>query len=292
MNTSDENFWSEFLEESDETSAPLQAGFHLGDPASKRVIQAVRELYRIDEDDRLSVQRSWERIVHMEQSSEPLAVPGTLARAENVPLVPKRAFRQRPRVLVACTLALLLIGSMMSILYLVAQKGSQQGALPTNTPLPGQRQGTPALLRLGTHLGKLALDMPVADVQALFKPSHPTDKGFAFGLNYQEYVDEGFMVFFDSSTKVKQIVTWSPSQGITLEGFALGMSLAQFTQIYHQGAVASLDIYKRTISPVFMKGALFAVSVADTYGTTLWAIFDGHQKAIQLTLLLSTMNRT
>lgn len=282
MNDKDEDFLSEFFAESGTASVHSLSDMSAQDTVDKQVILAVRELYRVDEADNRSVQRAWEQIVQMglpeQQSTVPLKIPGVFSQAA-VPQTRKKTRRWRSNALAACIIALVLVGSMTSLLLVLAQKNGQQG-VATHTPSP---QGTQPLPPLGTHLERVALGMSSMDFLDLLKPDPDLFKGSFHKMLAFQSSTHGVMALFDSLTKAVQIVSWTPEMGTTAEGFTIGMSFNQFIQIYKQFTIVTIDAFNQQ-STLFVKQPVFVALVTDRYNTALWAVFDKDQKAIELVI--------
>lgn len=287
MTGKNEDFWQEMLEDGADGQ---HMASQLQDQASQRAVQAVRDLYRIDEDDQQSVQRAWARLTQRVQATAVEQDVSVRLKTPEMGLLFKRpgeggkpTLQRRWALLVACITAFLLLGSFVSLLVVLPGQGARTG---TTAPT---RQGTQITTQLGTHLGDIALGESLDDVVALLRPAQPDTKGIAFPdskLISLKYTKIGVQIFYDSDSHVMQIAVWAPFNGATAEHFAPGMSFSQFTHIYPQAPLMQSDeivFYQKTFLPFSQKIASGAL-VDDGHGTRLLVFFDANQVALLLVL--------
>lgn len=262
------------------------------DPASQRTIQAIHDLYRIDTADQQSVQRAWKRLIQRSQEtvSEQVFTPHMerseagriLKRSDG--MYRRRTSRRRWTLLAACLTAFVLLGSVVSLLTILPQGRSPQGAhVGTTTPMQ-QRTQTP--IQLGRDVGNVALGEMIEDINVLYKSSLP-EKGISPMLNlpYLRYQKVGLQIVY-SDNHVIQIAVWPPFRGMTAEHFGPGMSFNQLTRTYpHFTPIKPLDLvlYQKSF-PFLFPEINSGVSVDDGHGTILQVCFDANQVAMLLIL--------
>ncbi|MBV9709949.1 MAG: hypothetical protein JO011_03405 [Ktedonobacteraceae bacterium] len=289
MNNQDKHFWFKFKED------------ELKDAGTRRVLETMRNIYSVNEDDRQSVQHAWQRIsssmeqertqlrkhasrlngLHNFSPSFSLMDPGSNAPIE------RSSMRRRFEVLVALGVIFLLVGSMIGIFAYRHSMSSSQA---------GKHTQSPASQRLGSILGPLSLGMVKKSfeergVVGVFIPRN-NNQSLAFYCRH-----DNCWVMFESTLArseptVAQIFAWGRFQGKTAEGFKLGMSLDQFNSLYK-----SNQFQRKTFTladfpvigprfPIYVprNDVGIVVSVRDTYGTTLWVLFSQYRQATEIGL--------
>jgi hypothetical protein len=306
MTNQDERFWSEFPED------------ELKDPASRHVLAALSDVYRIDGDDQQSVQRAWQRItssmdqeqqqqrvasnMHQEQQQRRISRLNTLHEfpasfsfigAKKPGHVQRSSARRRIDILVALGIIFLLVGSMIGVFAYRQSTSSSQPGKPT--PALTQQPNTPIVSkRLGTSLGIFSLGLSLENLQSSSICQLP---GYPIGNLWNYRCEKGtlFVSFNGPHTQLGaeavQLDARPGFPGSTAEGLRIYMSHGYFNSLYqqfHPQEVKINSILPQRSLP-FAPDILLTASnpvafVKDANGTTLWVVFDLNQRIVQIVL--------
>lgn len=297
MNNQDERFWSEFSE--DEAK----------DPANRRILAALQDVYRIDEDDQRSVQRVWTRFAaSMEQGQQQKQHISRFAtlheQSASFALVGAKKPVQRNRTrrhidtLVALGIIFLLVGSMLGIIVLHNAGSSKVGGHPTLVATPTLNTSA-APKRLGKTLEQFYLGMSIKN---FLRKQQETPVCYSVALDslqtyrcpvYDLYISFGpvpYKASFQDKTsfQVIRLVAWGKFSGKTAEGLSSGMSYDQFQALYQKFQIHIEPLYKfqaNTLTfPMLVGNPVMVAVVIDRYGTTLTVLFNSQLQVTEIVL--------
>jgi hypothetical protein len=305
MTKQDERFWSEFPED------------ELKDPANRRVLAALSDVYRIDGDDQQSVQRAWQRITasidqeqqqrhvasntHQEQQQR-ISRLNTLHEfpasfsfigAKKPGHIQRSSARRRIDILVALGIIFLLVGSMIGVFAYRQSTSSSQPGKPT--PALTQQPNTPiASKRLGTSLGIFSLGLSLENLQSSSICLLP---GYPMGQLWNYLCEKGTLVVSfnvphtQPGAEAVQLDARPGFTGFTAEGLRIYMSHDYFNSLYQQFHPQEVNINsilsKRSlpfVPDILLTASNPVVFVKDANGTTLWVVFDLNQRIVQIVL--------
>lgn len=284
--THKDTLWHDNPDDLNSSAGTFKGDVEVPDPDDEKMYMLLEMFYSTShEEDAGSLQRAWERIAR--EGSHAFPSQRRARRIQSAPLAsrrlarPVRRIHSSLRILAACLVACVLVGSMLGMIALHNTKSSGPAS---QRPSPS---ATPVRV-LGNTLGPLSLGMSQDEVRVIMekasKVSSWKDVDRQSIMLQADKMNCEVAFSFLSPQKAVQLLAWGSFQGATQQGFRLGMTMQEFTQHY---ASFHLVSHERTSLPfpLFIKqGISSIISITDGKHITLWVVFDQQQRAIQMVL--------